>query len=110
MRRTSSATPHSSIRKINCDSGLKGCVIHISASTSEQKVTPKDRPAQFRIEVRQLFLFIQMAGAGVHLLRQFFQPLRIATVHPFQRRQRTPVDLFSGSGTRVVSNHRDCSR
>ena len=55
---------------------------------------PKDRPAQFRIEVRQLFLFIQMAGAGVHLLRQFFQPLRIATVHPFQRRQRTPVDLF----------------
>ncbi|EJK89442.1 hypothetical protein UUU_40650 [Klebsiella pneumoniae subsp. pneumoniae DSM 30104 = JCM 1662 = NBRC 14940] len=35
-----------------------------------------------------------MAGAGVHLLRQFFQPLRIATVHPFQRRQRTPVDLF----------------
>lgn len=110
MRRTSSATPHSSIRKINCDSGLKGCVIHISASTSEQKVTPKDRPAQFRIEVRQLFLFIQMAGAGVHLLRQFFQPLRIATVHPSSAASERQLTFFSGSGTCVVSNHRDCSR
>lgn len=31
----SSVMFYSSIRKINCDSGLKGCVIYISVSISE---------------------------------------------------------------------------
>ena len=39
-------------------------------------------------------MFIQVTGAGVNLFRQLFQPLGIAPLDAFQRRQRTPVDLF----------------
>ena len=60
----------------------------------EKGYCAQNKPPYLRIQVPQLFMLIQMAGTGVDLFRQLFQPLGVAPLDAFQRRQGTPVNLF----------------